>query len=99
MSQNMMLWSRRVDNIFSVHSRHLDHVLNHSSIVVMYCLLMACSLRGSIKIQCLLQLGSMQTVNWCLLHLPSWRRRTSIVGIGLFVLFEKWLSIRDVRFV
>jgi hypothetical protein len=32
-----------VDNISFVHSGHLDSALKHSSIVVMCCLLMACS--------------------------------------------------------
>jgi hypothetical protein len=32
---------QRVDNIFFVHSGHLDNALKHSSIVVMCCLLMA----------------------------------------------------------
>jgi hypothetical protein len=42
---------------------------------------------------------SMETVNWCLLHLPLWRRRTMVVGIDFFVLFGKWLSDQAVKFV
>jgi hypothetical protein len=39
--QNLTFWGLRVDNISSMHSGHLDNVLKPSSIVVMYCLLMA----------------------------------------------------------
>jgi hypothetical protein len=33
----------------------------------------------------LIAIGIDGTVNWCLLLLPSWRRRTTVAGVGLFV--------------
>jgi hypothetical protein len=67
----------------------LDSALKHSSIIVICCLLMIRSWWGNMKIHCSLQLRSMRIVNWCCLLLPLWRRRTIIVGVGFFVLFEK----------
>jgi hypothetical protein len=42
-------------------------------------------LMGKYEGTMLLQLGSMQTINWCRLLLPSWRRRTTVVGVGFFI--------------
>jgi hypothetical protein len=33
----------------------------------------------------LIAIGIDGTVNWCRLLLPSWRRRTTVAGVGLFV--------------